>query len=185
MCDKKIRAAIVGYGNIGRYTLQALQAAPDFEIAGVVRRRGAENKPAELANKETAIQNELESELVQKGIALSTERQTKSAELMRIEQQIQAFQDENKKMTDENEQAKAEQGALRDEWLAINGEEFKHNDECVCPTCEQELPTEKVEAARNKALESFNLDKSKRLERVTERGKALGVEIAEIGRAHV
>ena len=48
MCDKKIRAAIVGYGNIGRYTLQALQAAPDFEIAGVVRRRGAENKPAEL-----------------------------------------------------------------------------------------------------------------------------------------
>ena len=48
MTAKKIRAAIVGYGNIGRYTLQALQAAPDFEIAGVVRRRGAENKPAEL-----------------------------------------------------------------------------------------------------------------------------------------
>ena len=47
---KKIRAAIVGYGNIGHYTLQALQAAPDFEIAGIVRRNGAENKPEELAN---------------------------------------------------------------------------------------------------------------------------------------
>ena len=45
---KKIRAAIVGYGNIGHYTLQALEAAPDCEIAGVVRRNGAENKPAEL-----------------------------------------------------------------------------------------------------------------------------------------
>jgi diaminopimelate dehydrogenase len=45
---KKVRAAIVGYGNIGRYVLEALQAAPDFEIAGVVRRAGAENKPAEL-----------------------------------------------------------------------------------------------------------------------------------------
>ncbi|MCD8079020.1 MAG: diaminopimelate dehydrogenase [Bacteroides sp.] len=45
---KKIRAAIVGYGNIGRYVLEALQAAPDFEVAGVVRRAGAENKPAEL-----------------------------------------------------------------------------------------------------------------------------------------
>ncbi len=45
---KKIRAAIVGYGNIGRYTLQALQAAPDFEVAGIVRRNGAENCPAEL-----------------------------------------------------------------------------------------------------------------------------------------
>lgn len=46
---RKIRAAIVGYGNIGRYTLQALCAAPDFEVAGVVRRSGAENLPAELA----------------------------------------------------------------------------------------------------------------------------------------
>ncbi|MBE6309200.1 MAG: diaminopimelate dehydrogenase [Bacteroidales bacterium] len=45
---RKIRAAIVGYGNIGKYTLQALNAAPDFEVAGVVRRSGAENCPAEL-----------------------------------------------------------------------------------------------------------------------------------------
>ncbi|MBQ6681674.1 MAG: diaminopimelate dehydrogenase [Prevotella sp.] len=49
---KKIRAAVVGYGNIGKYTIQALEAAPDFEIAGVVRRNGAENKPAELADYE-------------------------------------------------------------------------------------------------------------------------------------
>ena len=45
---KKIRAAVVGYGNIGRYTLQALEAAPDFEVAGIVRRQGAANSPAEL-----------------------------------------------------------------------------------------------------------------------------------------
>ncbi|MCF0175469.1 MAG: diaminopimelate dehydrogenase [Bacteroidales bacterium] len=46
---KKIRAAIVGYGNIGKYALDAVEAAPDFELAGIVRRSGAENKPAELA----------------------------------------------------------------------------------------------------------------------------------------
>ena len=45
---KKIRAAVVGYGNIGRYALEALEAANDFEVAGIVRRHGAENKPAEL-----------------------------------------------------------------------------------------------------------------------------------------
>lgn len=45
---KKIRVAIVGYGNIGHYTLQALEAAPDFEVAGIVRRNGAENRPEEL-----------------------------------------------------------------------------------------------------------------------------------------
>lgn len=47
---KKIRAAVVGYGNIGRYTIEALEAAPDFEIAGVVRRQGAENAPQAIQN---------------------------------------------------------------------------------------------------------------------------------------
>lgn len=44
---KKIRAAIVGYGNIGRYVVEALDVAPDFEIAGIVR-RNAKDKPLEL-----------------------------------------------------------------------------------------------------------------------------------------
>ena len=44
---KKIRAAIVGYGNIGKYVLEALEAAPDFEVAGVVR-RNPNDVPAEL-----------------------------------------------------------------------------------------------------------------------------------------
>lgn len=44
----KIKAAIVGYGNIGKFVLDALKEAPDFEIAGVVRRSVA-NIPAELA----------------------------------------------------------------------------------------------------------------------------------------
>ena len=45
---KKIRAAVVGYGNIGRFTVEALEAAVDFEIAGIVRRNGSDNKPLEL-----------------------------------------------------------------------------------------------------------------------------------------
>jgi len=49
---KKIRAAIVSYGNIGKFVLEALQVASDFEIAGVVRRSvsaSAADVPAELA----------------------------------------------------------------------------------------------------------------------------------------
>ena len=46
---KKIRAAVIGYGNIGHYTVEALEAAPDFEIAGIVRRNGDADKPSELA----------------------------------------------------------------------------------------------------------------------------------------
>ncbi len=47
---KKKRLAIVGYGNIGRFTLDAVEAAPDFEIAGIVRRNPADRGdiPAEI-----------------------------------------------------------------------------------------------------------------------------------------
>lgn len=43
----KIKAAIVGYGNIGHFVLDALKASPDFEIAGIVR-RSISNTPEEL-----------------------------------------------------------------------------------------------------------------------------------------
>lgn len=46
---KKIRAAVVGYGNIGRFTVEALEASEDFEIAGIVRRNGAADTPSEIA----------------------------------------------------------------------------------------------------------------------------------------
>ena len=44
------RIAIVGYGNIGRFTLEAIQASPDFEVAGVIRRNPADRGdiPAEI-----------------------------------------------------------------------------------------------------------------------------------------
>lgn len=45
----KTKAAVVGYGNIGKYVLEALEVAPDFEIAGVVR-RDASQVPAELSS---------------------------------------------------------------------------------------------------------------------------------------
>lgn len=47
---EKIKAAIVGYGNIGKYTLQAIEASPDMECVGIVRRQGSDNCPSELAN---------------------------------------------------------------------------------------------------------------------------------------
>jgi diaminopimelate dehydrogenase len=45
----KIRVAVVGYGNIGKYAIQALEASTDMEIAGVVRRTVSKEQPAELA----------------------------------------------------------------------------------------------------------------------------------------
>ena len=35
----KLRVAVVGYGNIGQYAVEAVMAAPDMELVGIVRRQ--------------------------------------------------------------------------------------------------------------------------------------------------
>jgi diaminopimelate dehydrogenase len=46
---EKLKVVIVGYGNIGRYSLEAVEAAPDLVCAGVVRRGGSAEGITELA----------------------------------------------------------------------------------------------------------------------------------------
>src|SRR5690606_19641964 len=45
--ERKIRAAIVGFGNVGRFAVDAVLAAADFELAGIVRRQP--ERPAGVA----------------------------------------------------------------------------------------------------------------------------------------
>lgn len=42
---QKNRVAVVGYGNIGRFAVEALKNCPDLELAGVVRRAASVGKP--------------------------------------------------------------------------------------------------------------------------------------------
>lgn len=44
----KINVAIVGYGNIGQYAVDAILAADDMKLAGVVRRKAGGTQPREL-----------------------------------------------------------------------------------------------------------------------------------------
>ena len=49
---QNIRVAIVGYGNIGRFAVEAVEEATDMELAGVIRRASSvgDAKPPELAH---------------------------------------------------------------------------------------------------------------------------------------
>ncbi|MDX1806777.1 MAG: AAA family ATPase [Paenisporosarcina sp.] len=62
---------------------------------------------------------------------------------------------------------------LLDEWTSLNGLSFSHKDSCECPTCGQSLPEEQIDAARTKALEQFNLDKSSKLEQINKKGNEI------------
>ena len=38
---KKIRTAIIGYGNVGKYVVEALESSPDFEVTGIIETNSA------------------------------------------------------------------------------------------------------------------------------------------------
>lgn len=49
--SETIRAAVVGYGNVGRYAVEAIEAAQDFELVGIVRRTASlKDRPREIAH---------------------------------------------------------------------------------------------------------------------------------------
>ena len=73
----------------------------------------------------------------------------------------------------------AEAQTLRDKFREINEKEFELNQETVCPTCGQSIPEDQLEEAREKALKAFNLDKSKRLEKINADGKKRVSETAD------
>ncbi|MCL2164283.1 MAG: diaminopimelate dehydrogenase [Oscillospiraceae bacterium] len=49
------RAAIIGLGNVGRFAVEALSAAPDFELAGVVRRNPLSANSGGMAEKRCGV----------------------------------------------------------------------------------------------------------------------------------
>lgn len=69
---------------------------------------------------------------------------------------------------------------LRKEYVQENMKQFQHEAECTCPTCGQELPAEQIEEAKQKALESFNLEKAEKLKKIATAGKRKNNELDEL-----
>lgn len=75
---------------------------------------------------------------------------------------------------------------LKEEWSAANSLEFPahdHEHSTNCPACGQALPEDQVQAAREKALADFNLNKSRRLDQISADGKAAAAESRKLNEA--
>ncbi|RKD22578.1 hypothetical protein BEP19_09970 [Ammoniphilus oxalaticus] len=77
---------------------------------------------------------------------------------------LQSIEQQKKHNNERIKSIESKLAELRGIWKEVNAVEFTHNDECECPTCGQALPNDQVQAARDKALEEFNLKRSNRLE---------------------
>lgn len=72
---------------------------------------------------------------------------------------------------------------LREEWTSLDNLQYpahEHEHDANCPTCGQSLPDDQVQSAKDKALEAFNLDKSKTLEAISANGKLAAAEMRDL-----
>lgn len=83
-----------------------------------------------------------------------------------------------------NEQAESVRNNLLAEWSRINGTEFtvhENTEDCTCGYCGQALPTEMLEANRQKVekeRETFNLNKANKLAEINVQGKTNAEKVA-------
>lgn len=166
---------------ITRYREQIAEAKAGGQTAELTKRKrelegeilALDNEVTQARNAKRAKADEAASERRSALSAAKDEEAALVADIARMERSIASVDELLTQMT-------ARMDLLRENWTEINGEEFPGAELAeVCPTCEQPLPPERIEAAREKALATWNREKAERLEKINAEGKQLKTDSVE------
>jgi len=175
---------------------------PNMMASDLVDARAAESsKRAEISRLENGGEvaekrkqlSQLQTELIDLQNQQKREKAAKTdglwADLSQIKRDVEGLKNnipaKNNKITERTELVKlAEKTAeeMRAEWRKIDAEKFEITQETSCPACGQNLPEDQLAAAKQKALEQFNLSKATRLANIVADGKAFTSRADEIKR---
>lgn len=121
----------------------------------------------ELSN----IKNEHDQQGKEELFKLRTAKQEEESNIQLLNGKINNF----KQLIEGNKQRifdyQTDMNKLRMDWKETNEETFEHDEDCICPTCGQDLPEEQVQSAREKALNEFNQRKATKLENINKQGQ--------------
>lgn len=136
-------------------------------------------KEGELQKAENALQNlkrDLESGSKDEIYRLRAKLQEEQSNLQTFQSRKRAAESQLQFNQDNVQRLELSLMELRNRWTERNKETFSHEVECECPTCGQELPEEKVAAAKEKAEAQFNARKSEDLRKLKREGEQRGTE---------
>lgn len=132
------------------------------------------NKKRMLQDVEIDIRNlvhEIEGDTKEKIYQAKARLQEEQSNIHLINNKVKDNERFIENISKDNARLESEIVELRVNWSNINAQEFEFDQDCNCPACGQSLPEEKLEKVRNNALNEFNLNKSKRLEKINYVGK--------------
>lgn len=102
-------------------------------------------------------------------------------ELRLLKEAITTALEEHAKLTKQKEELTSKQISLRAEWAAVNEKQlFFDEAEFCCPTCKRAYEESDINGKKEELTANFNLNKSAKLAEINTKGKAAGVELADI-----
>ncbi|AWP30736.1 AAA family ATPase [Paenibacillus sp. Cedars] len=172
--------------------IDTLRSRIDFKVAELQRIQSG----GELSLKEVRLR-EINAELtdikqrVQAGGLQAVNEQRERLMQLRgeasdLQTRISAGQREIEQYKRQAARSESQIKRLMEEWDAANSLEFPihdHDHGPNCPACGQALPEDQVQAAQDKALADFNLNKSRRLDQISADGKAAAAESRKLNEA--
>ena len=118
------------------------------------------------------IKRELESESVEKANKVNAKIHEEQSNISILKRKKEDAEHQVKRNNDDISLIDKDLIALREQWNEKDALIYEHKQECECPTCGQALPEAELQAAKEKAVASFNFKKSTELERITASGKS-------------
>ncbi|CAI6075121.1 hypothetical protein PAECIP112173_02360 [Paenibacillus sp. JJ-100] len=165
--------------------IDTMRSRVDAKTAELQRiQSGGELSAKEIRLREiNASLAELKQVIQAEGLKAIHEQQTRLSQLRgeasELQSRLSAGQHEAERYTSQIVRVDSQVKRLREEWTSLDSLQYpvhEHQHDANCPTCGQTLPEDQLQSAQAKALEAFNLDKSKRLEAISTDGKLAAAE---------
>jgi exonuclease SbcC len=139
------------------------------------------NKRQEISRLMLDIEFKMKSQVQEKKREREGKIQNEKSELRRLQDELIIARREYSTADGSKKKLVEEQTTLRDKWGLVDAEklEFKEAEFC-CPACQRKFEEADVEQKKTELTNNFNTDKSKRLKEITDRGQAIGTEIADL-----
>lgn len=134
----------------------------------------------ELEAELLAIENEVRARANEAGLKQRQEIMALQHQLDDLNRQIDAKRRDLESNQTSIQRLEGQMAGLRERWTAINGETLDDTTPTICAACGQNLPADKVEAAKQKALAGFNQSKAECLERIDAEGKQMKTEAGNL-----
>lgn len=142
--------------------IASLSETAEIEINAKITKLKADKMAAEMAH--DSVEKEKNADIEKRIDELAEKKLSIKRQIFDVQSEIKSKKAQKKSIEHERER-------LISYWQTVNEEQW--TGDTICPTCGQGLPTEQVEDAKKK----FNLEKSKKLEQITEAGKQVSTEV--------